>query len=129
MNILVCATKQDTVKRLIEKGIELKDTIDGTLFVLHVTQKEITNFAHEVQFLYDTCKGYNANFGVVHSDSIIKAITDYIKANHIQKVILGETRQTNPAESTMANLQSALSDIAEIVIVPIKEEIMYKDII
>jgi K+-sensing histidine kinase KdpD len=129
MNILICVTKQNTVKRLIEKGLKLKEKTNGEIFVLHVTKKDISHFADEVQFLYDICNQYNANFGVIHSDSIVKTITRYVKENNIDKIILGETRQDNPRQSTMFKLQSALYGIADIMIVPVREDKTYKDVI
>ncbi|PLS19579.1 universal stress protein UspA [Bacillus sp. M6-12] len=129
MNILVCVTKQNTVKHLITHGLKMKEKSNGDLFVLHVTKKPLTELANEIQFFYDICKEYDANFGVIHSDSIVKAITKYVKENQIDKIIMGETRQENPRKSTMYKLQSALYGIAEIVLVPIREDRHYKDVI
>jgi K+-sensing histidine kinase KdpD len=128
-NILVCVTKQNTIKQLIEKGIELRNMTKGTLHILHVTKKDIADCSEEIQFLYDICKPYEAFISIVRSANVVKAIQQYVKEHHIHKIILGETRQENIVQSTMFKLQSALHGEAEIVIVPVKEKVEYKDVI
>lgn len=39
-NIMVCVTQQKTCERLIKKGKELKDKIDGELHVVHVARED-----------------------------------------------------------------------------------------
>lgn len=129
MNILVCVTKQDTAKHLIEKGMKMKVGQEGELFILHVTKKDIQHLAEEIDYFYTICKSYDAGFGVIHSDSIIKSIVKYVKERDIDKIVLGMTRQQNLKDSTMFRLQQALHGLAEIVIVPIQEEYNLKDVI
>lgn len=129
MNILVCVTKKETARHLIEKGVEMKSGHGGELFILHVTKKEIQHCSSEIDYFYNVCKAYDAGFGVIHSDSIIKSIVRYVKERDIDKIVLGMTRRPDLKESTMFRLQKALHGLAEIVIVPIQEGCNLKDVI
>lgn len=129
MNILVCVTKQDTAIGLIEKGMKMKEHHEGELFILHVTKKDIKYLAEEIDYFYTVCKSYDAGFGVIHSDSIIKSIAKYAKERDIDKIVLGMTRQPNPKDSTMFRLQQTLHGLAELIIVPIQETQNLKEVI
>lgn len=129
MNILVCVTKKETAKELIERGMKLKSSHEGELFILHVTKKEIHHLSREIEYFYSLCKSYDAEFGVIHSDNVIKSIIKHVKEKDIDKIILGVTRQPNPKDSTLFRLQTALHGMAETIIVPIRETYELRDVI
>ena len=93
-HILVCVTQQKTCERLIEKGSELKKSLGGELYVIHVA-KEGDNFLDNpfqndaLEYLFDISKEHEASMTVIRSNDVVDAIAKFAKENNISQIILG----------------------------------------
>lgn len=92
--VLVCITAQSNSTRLIDKGVEIADKIDGELHIIHVLKgnnvfknPETMNLMQKL-FIYGGGHG-----GVIHAfcnDNISGSIINFVKNEKITKIILGE---------------------------------------
>lgn len=129
-NILVCVTKQITCENLIKEGYLLKKDIENSeLYILHITNKNLTENDESIIHLFDIGKKYDATMSIVSGNNPISEIKKYVKKNKISHIIVGETRYQNPYKSTMYKLQKELGDFAEVIVVPIQESYLSEDLI
>lgn len=120
-NILVCVTQQKTCERLIKKASELKDELNGELFVIHVAKNE-WNFldndkeGEALEYLFGISKSVGANLSVLKSDNIVDAITLYAKENKINYIVMGESPDDHKENDFFNKLRTLLKKV-EIVII------------
>lgn len=114
--ILVCITIQENSKRLIHKGFELAESIDGELHVLHIRKGETifdnpnSSKLFEELFVYGSELGGEVHF--LCSSDVIKTISDFISHNAISHVVVGKPPTTivspnNVFEELHSTLQGA----------------------
>lgn len=91
--VLVCITIQQNSRRLIKKGFDAAQAIDGELHILHI-KKGDTIFDHpdsstllEELFLYGSELGGEVHF--LCSNNVTRTITDFIKEEGISTLIIG----------------------------------------
>ncbi|MCT4595998.1 MAG: universal stress protein UspA [Anaeromicrobium sp.] len=123
-NIMVCVTQQKTCKRLIKKGVKIRDEHDGDLFVIHVA-KEGCHFLNKeedgdaLEFLFDVAKSHGASLTVVRAQDVLGTLRDLAVKNEIDLIVLGESYE-NKQEKNMVNmLEDSLPDGIGIEIVPV----------
>lgn len=115
-NIMVCVTQQKTCERLIKKGKELKDEINGELHVVHVARED-ENFlgnskqAEAIEYLYGISKSAGADMTVLRSNNVCGAITKFAIDNQVGYIVLGEPPKDCETGSIVDELKEYMKDI------------------
>ena len=115
-NILVCVTQQKTCERLIMKAANLRDDLDGDLFVIHIA-KNHWNFldnakeGEALEYLFGISKSVGANLTVLKSDEIVKTIADFTKDHQIGFIILGQSPNDHKENNFYNELKSMLNNV------------------
>jgi len=114
-NVLVCVTQQKTCEKLIKQGAELSKGQSDNLYVLHVVNendKLLYNFSDgdALEYLFDITKGVGAELTVKRSKDVIKTIVDFADEMQITHIVLGSSREKDPADNFVSKLQKRLSD-------------------
>ncbi len=112
--IMVCVTEQKTCERLIKKGIEITQSKDTEIFVLHVATRDIKviedpKSAEALEYLFEESKKYGASVTVLKSNDILNTLSKFAIENDIDYMILGETRLQNEKDSVIFKLKQELS--------------------
>ncbi|KPU45884.1 hypothetical protein OXPF_03520 [Oxobacter pfennigii] len=124
--VLVCVTVQKTCERLIRKGANIRDEIEGELLVIHVAASG-ANFlgniseADALEYLFSISKSAGADLTVLRSDDVIKTIIQFAKENKITNVVLGEP--PDGRSNTIVNELKRKLEFADIYIMPAKDTI------
>ena len=110
--ILVCITIQHNSKRLIKRGYEIANEMDGELHILHIAKGESIFTEPESGPLLEDLFEYASELGgEVHfgcSTDIIKYIISFIKENNITGIVLGETLRNALYSFFSQNIQTCL---------------------
>lgn len=123
-NIMVCVTQQKTCKRLIKKGVKIRDKYDGNLFVIHVA-KEGSRFLNKkedgdaLEFLFDVAKSHGASLTVVRAQDVLGTLKDLAVKNEIDVIIMGESYESKGNTNMVDNLEEILPDNIKIEMVPV----------
>lgn len=92
--VLVCITAQSNSKRLINKGAEIADEINGELHILHVQKgNNIFNNSDAPMLLQQLFQYGSEKGGMIHAycdDNIPESIANFIAKEKVTKLILGE---------------------------------------
>lgn len=92
--VLVCITIQQNSKRLIEKGYEIAQKINGELHVIHIRKGETIFESPESSQLFEELFAYGSELGgQVHflcSTDIPLTINDFIVHNAITHLVIGK---------------------------------------
>jgi K+-sensing histidine kinase KdpD len=121
-NILVCVTQQKTCERLIKKAASLRNEYGGDLFVIHVAKND-WNFldnkkeGEALEYLFGISKSVGANLSVLKSDEIVKTIADFVRANKISCIIMGESKSDHKENRFFKELKKMLNNV-EIEVIP-----------
>lgn len=122
--VLVGITIQENSRRLIAEGLNLSQSIDAPLHILHIRKGETIFDRPESSELLSDLFAYGGELGgEVHflcSNNIPETITSFIKENNITHLVIGETPNGNtisPGSSVYEQLKSQIGDI-EIVVLP-----------
>lgn len=122
--VLVGITIQENSRRLIAEGLNLSQSIDAPLHILHIRKGETIFDRPESSELLSDLFAYGGELGgEVHflcSNNIPETITSFIKENDITHLVIGETPNGNtisPGSSVYEQLKSQIGDI-EIVVLP-----------
>lgn len=129
--VLVCITAQSNSKRLINKGAEIADHVNGELHILHVQKGN--NIFHnndtprllQQLFQYGSEKG-----GMVHAycdDQIPESIAAFIEREKVTRLVLGEPPQhiknmKKKNENQFHKILQCMKQKVEIIIVGREEE-------
>lgn len=119
--VLVCITIQENSRRLIKKGFDTAQAIDGELHILHIKKGE-TIFDHpnssillEELFLYGSELGGEVHF--LCSNNVTQTIIDFINEQCITKLIIGRPNASLMAPSTICEeLRNAVQGIDVMVV-------------
>lgn len=112
-SIMVCVTQQKTCERLIQRGADLKNKLEGDLFVIHVA-KEGVNFlgnkkeADALEYLFEISKGVGADLTVLRSANVTDTIIEFAQNKKIEHIILGEPPVESKDEGIINKLQERL---------------------
>lgn len=115
-NILVCVTQQKTCERLIMKAANIRNELEGDLFVIHVA-KNNWNFldnakeGEALEYLFGISKSIGANLSVLKSDEIVKTIADFAKEHQIGLIILGQSPNDHKENNFYNELKSKLNNV------------------
>ena len=128
--ILVCVTKQETSEEIINHGASIRDEVDGDLYLLHVTKKDISNtLTQNIEHFYKLSRRYNANMTVMTSDNVIEIMKQVVKDLGVSIIVMGETKQQHLKKSTLYKLQQSFGNLLTYKIVSIIEENDFQDVI
>lgn len=119
--VLVCITIQQNSKRLIQKGFELAQSVDGELHVLHIRKGETIFDTPNSTSLFEELFVYGSELGgEVHflcSSNVTKTISDFISNNAISHVILGKPPTTSTVQTNVYDaLQETLKNCSVVVV-------------
>lgn len=114
-NVLVCVTQQKTCEKLIKQGAELTKEQSDNLYVLHVVNendKLLYNFSDgdALEYLFEITKEVGAELTVKRSKDVIKTIVDFADEMNISHIVLGNSRDKDPANNFVSRLQKKLPD-------------------
>lgn len=114
-NVLVCVTQQKTCEKLIRQGAELLKEQSGNLYVLHVVNendKLLNNFSDgdALEYLFEITKDVGAELTVKRSKDVIKTVIDFVEELMITHIVLGNSRNNDPANNFVTKLQKKLPD-------------------
>lgn len=122
-NILACVTQQKTCEKLIRRAALLRNKLKGNLFVIHVAKNE-WNFldnkkeGEALEYLFGISKSVGANLYVLKSDNIVKTISDFVKDNSINYLIMGESLNDHKENKFYDDLRKILDNKVEIQVIP-----------
>lgn len=100
---MVCVTQQKTCKKLIDRGLELKEDKDN-LYVINVV-KENENFLYNssegeaLEFLFGISRKAGAELMVIKAKDAIKAMVDFARENSISHIVLGASSDIRDEEN------------------------------
>lgn len=127
--VMVCVTKQKTCERLIKYASRISGK-DGSLFVVHVTPKEIPVSNSEVlQHLFNVSKKYYAQMSIIHSKDILSTILNYTKKHDINILVLGESLERQTENNMAKKIQENLNETVKPLIVPLAYKAWDKNIV
>ena len=114
--IMVCVTVQKNCERLIKFGEEMASSLNGKLYVIHVTKKG-TNFlgnpdeSEALEFLYQISNNAGADMAVLRSSNVTETIVNFANENNITHAVLGEAPKSKKKSSIIDYLKAMLPDI------------------
>ncbi|GKX30580.1 hypothetical protein SH1V18_30600 [Vallitalea longa] len=117
--VLVCITIQKNSKRLIRKGAEVANEINGELHILHV-EKGMSIFKNEesIQMLEELFEYGKQLGGEVHflsGKDVPSKIVEFIKGMCITRLVLGETMRSKLRRLLTKDIESnVLSQTKEV---------------
>lgn len=92
--VLVCITAQSNSKRLINKGAEVADKLNGELHILHVQKgNSIFNNSETPKLLQELFQYGSEKGAMVHfycDDNIPESIASFIHKERVTRLVLGE---------------------------------------
>lgn len=96
--VLVCITIQKNSKRLIRKGAEIANKINGELHILHV-EKGMSIFEHEeaielLEELFEYGKQLGGEVHFLSGKDVPNKIIEFIKGTGITRLVLGQTMRS-----------------------------------
>ncbi|TYQ16165.1 UNVERIFIED_CONTAM: universal stress protein family protein [Acetivibrio alkalicellulosi] len=121
-NIMVCVTQQITCERLILKAADLRNELNGELFVIHVAKNE-WNFLDNIkegealEYLFKISKSVGANLSVLKSDNIAETLVNFANENKITHIVMGESPNDHKENKFYLELKNLLTNV-EIFVVP-----------
>lgn len=105
--ILVCITIQENSKRLIRKGHELANRLNGSLHILHIQKGEsVLSHPDDGNLLQELFSFGSELGGEVHflcSDNILQTINTFIDEHHITNLVIGQPPTDLTPPSTIGN--------------------------
>ncbi len=125
-NIMVCVTQQKSCKRLIKRGSEIRQNIDGDLHVIHVVKEGWKYFgklkeSDALEYLFDISKSYGADLTVIKATDIEETLKDFAEENNIEIIVMGESFEKTAQQNMIKRFRKKLTESLEIEVVPLKE--------
>jgi len=92
--IVVCVTIQLTCRRLIEYASNIAQKVQGELFVVNVSPKGgdlmgNSNAGAATDYLFEATRQYGGEMTILRSNDVFATLSEYIKSNNINTVVLG----------------------------------------
>jgi K+-sensing histidine kinase KdpD len=122
-NVMVCVTQQRTCDRLIKYGRDLLDGEGGELLVIHVAHSQYKFLGNSqegeaLDYLYEKAKEYGAGLTVLKSDDVLRTLTEQARKNHVDIVVMGESREGGAPSNMVAKLEEQLADGTTLLEIP-----------
>lgn len=117
--VLVCITIQKNSKRLIRKGAEIANEINGDLHILHV-EKGMSIFKNEesismLEELFEYGKQLGGEVHFLSGKDVPSKIVEFIKGMCITRLVLGETMRSKLRRLLTKDIESnVLSQTKEV---------------
>lgn len=117
--VLVCITIQKNSKRLIRKGAEIANEINGELHILHV-EKGMSIFKNEesillLEQLFEYGKQLGGEVHFLSGKDVQSKIVEFIKGMCITRLVLGETMRSKLRRLLTKDIESkVLSQTKEV---------------
>lgn len=117
--VLVCITIQNNSKRLIKKGAELADKINGELHILHV-EKGMSIFENEesinlLEELFEYGKQLGGEVHFLSGKDVQGKIIEFIKSMTITRLVLGQTMRSKLHKLLRKDIESnIISEMKEV---------------
>lgn len=117
--IMVCVTKQKTCQRLIDYGKSLMTSEDDTMHIIHVTGLDYTFLddsedGRALDYLYEKAREAGAELLVLKSDDVLETLTDIVKDNKIDKVVVGSSHEAKGFDGFIDNLRNEIKGSATV---------------
>jgi len=125
-NIMVCVTQQKSCERLIRRGAEIRNQLDGELHVIHVVKEGWKYFgklkeSDALEFLFDRSKSYGADLTVIKAPDIEETLKTFAEKNDIDIVVMGESLEKSTQQNMIRRFKNKLKRDILIDVVPLKE--------
>ena len=97
-NVLVCVTRKDSAKKLIEYGKQFILDDNDKLFIVNIGSYEMyylnkTEEEQGLDYLYELALKAGADIKVIRSNNAGESLFNYIKENEISRVVIEESKQ------------------------------------
>lgn len=114
--ILVCITVQENSRRLIHKGYELANNLNGSLHILHIQKGQSVlshpNDGNLLQELFSFGSQLGGEVYFLCSENILESIGTFVKDNHITHLVIGQPPTDLITPPTICNtLMDTITDV------------------
>ncbi len=97
-NVLVCVTRKDSAKKLIEYGKQFVLDDNDKLFIINIGSYEMyylnkTEEEQGLDYIYELALKAGADIKVIRSNNAGESLFNYIKENEISRVVIEESKQ------------------------------------
>ena len=97
-NVLVCVTRKDSAKKLIEYGKQFILDDNDKLFIVNIGSYEMyylnkTEEEQGLDYIYELALKAGADIKVIRSNNAGESLFNYIKENEISRVVIEESKQ------------------------------------
>lgn len=113
--ILVLITAQEQSKHFITLGYDVAKETEGDLYILHIADTndtENTNKMEQMQILAEYVCSLGGQFCFLWDFDIKNAVKKFVQQNHITKILVEQTEQSEYAYATQTAILSDQSLIA-----------------
>jgi 2-oxoglutarate ferredoxin oxidoreductase subunit gamma len=121
--VMVFVTTQKNCDRLIHCGKQwIKE--NGQLSIIHIASSQFKEFDNErdgeaLDYLYESALTHEANLMVIRARDIVDTMENLVTRNNIERVILGESRETDNEANLIPQIRERLGKKTELTVVPI----------
>lgn len=124
--IMVCVTQQKSCERLIEKGMNLVQSEQDELHVIHVVKENWKYFGQlresdALEYLFDVSKTHGASLTVKKATDIVESLSDFAEKNSIDMIVMGESLEPSSQQNMIKRLQKKTSKKMKFSIVPVAD--------
>src|SRR5690554_1091680 len=112
--IMVCITQQKSCERLIKKGSEISNQVNGELHVIHVVKEGWKYFSKlkesdALEYLFDRAKAYGGALTVIKAPDIESTLKDFALKNDIDIIVMGESLEQSAQQNMIKRLRKKLN--------------------
>lgn len=105
--ILVCITQQRACERLLDYGLELKNSDNDRVFLIHVVKNDWKYVVNDnsLEHLFEAATKRNIELTVIKGASIENTIALYAHKNEITDIVMGESLETQAQQNMINRVQ------------------------
>lgn len=97
-NVLVCVTRKESAKELIQYGKDFIKDENDNLFIVNIGSYEMyylnkTEEEQDLDYLYELVLKAGGDIKVIRSNNAIESIFNYIKEHEISMVVIEDLKQ------------------------------------
>ena len=97
-NVLVCITRKESAKKLIQYGKDFIKDENDNLFIVNIGSYEMyylnkTEEEQDLDYLYELALKAGGDIKVIRSNNAIESIFNYIREHEISMVVIEELKQ------------------------------------
>lgn len=97
-NVLVCVTRKESAKKLIQYGKDFIKDENDNLFIVNIGSYEMyylnkTEEEQDLDYLYELALKAGGDIKVIRSNNAIESIFNYIREHEISMVVIEELKQ------------------------------------